>query len=274
MTRPLTILLAGSAALVACSPADPAAKGEHATAQSAPPSTPTDLTGRWRILSIDGQPPASRSDGERAPALVFSAYQGGGTVGCNSFGGLGLLADGQYATHSWGGSAIGCLGKVGEQERVVTELLSNRPRVRFLGEKRVRIDDASHAVELERVGPNDAAPVPAGPKPLAGTNWQIETLDGVRLPPGAVARSLRFTTTNWRGTAACATLHGTWRRAGDRILVGPEIAATEPNCPPALARIDDALADLMASNPRYLVGPNGELLIAGGGHALAGERAR
>jgi len=53
-----------------------------------------------------------------------------------------------------------------------------------------------------------------------------------------------------------------------------EVATTEQNCPPDLARTDDALFELMRSNPRYLIGPNGELLIAGGGHALAGERAR
>ena len=37
---------------------------------------------------------------------------------------------------------------------------------------------------------------------------------------------------------------------------------------------DDALAELMRSGPRYLVGPNGELIIAGGDHVLTGYRER
>ena len=37
--------------------------------------------------------------------------------------------------------------------------------------------------------------------------------------------------------------------------------------------LDDAFAELMRSGPRYLVGPNGELIIAGGDHVLTGDRA-
>lgn len=265
MTRGTTMLIAGLAALVACSPE----RTDDAAPQSR--SAPVGLEGRWRVLSIDGRPPVSRSDGERAPVLSFSAYEFGGTVGCNGFGGYGLLADGRYATHGWVSDAMACLGPLGDQEEAVRGLFLGLPRIRILNGKRVRLESASHAVELERAGANSDARPSAGPGDLAGTTWRVETLDGNESMP---ARPLRFTPTTWSGSAACATLYGTWRRAGDRILVGPDIATTEQNCPPDHARIDKAFAELMSSNPRYLVGPNGELLIAGGGHALAGERAR
>jgi hypothetical protein len=42
-------------------------------------------------------------------------------------------------------------------------------------------------------------------------------------------------------------------------------------CPPDLARIDDAFAELMRSNPRVLIDADGELSIQGGGHVLAGQ---
>jgi len=224
-------------------------------------------------LSIDGRPPASRWDGERAPVLVFSAYEFGGTAGCNDFGGLGLLADGRYTIHSWSSDARSCPGELNEQEEGLRKLFSGRPNVRMASATRLRLDGGDHAVELERAGPNNKQPL-AGPKALAGTDWRIETIDGVVDTVDPAARVLGFTATNWSGSAACATLYGTWRSQSDRIVVGPEVATTEQNCPPDLARTDDALFELMRSNPRYLIGPNGELLIAGGGHALAGERAR
>jgi heat shock protein HslJ len=69
-------------------------------------------------------------------------------------------------------------------------------------------------------------------------------------------------------------LSGTWRRQGDQILLGGEIVSTEQNCRADHVRLDEAFAQLMRSRPHFLVGPNGELLLAGGGHALKGERLK
>ena len=112
--------------------------------------------------------------------------------------------------------------------------------------------------------------MPAGPRELVNTNWRVVMMDGEETAVDPPARTLRFRNGSWQGTVSCATLSGTWRREGDRIIVGPEIATTEQFCPPRFARIDTAFVDLMRSNPRFLVGPNGEFLLAGGGHALAG----
>ena len=240
--------------------------------QQQPARAELKLEGRWRILSIDGRPPASTADGERAPVLSFQRYSLGGSVGCNSFGGLGLLADGRISIHSWGGTLIGCPSKFGEQEKAISELFFAHPRVTTSTTDRLRVESDAHIVELERIGPNSEPPVPAGPKELTGTSWRIAMMDGQEASSDPNGRVLRFGSEVWQGTASCATLSGTWRREGDRILVGRQIATTEQLCPARLAQIDAAFADLMRSNPRYLVGPNGELLIAGGGHALAGGR--
>ena len=204
--------------------------------------------------------------------MSFSEYHFGGTAGCNTFGGLGLLADQHFAIHSWSSTLIGCHDEMGRQEQAISKLFFARPRVTALETNRVRIASSEHKLELERVGSDKSAPVPAGPQELTNTNWQIVMMDGEEASANPTGRILSFSTGKWRGMASCATLYGTWRRHGDRLMVDEEIATTEQNCRPDHARIDKNFADLMRSSPRYLVGPNGELLIAGGGHALAGGR--
>src|SRR5687768_2118368 len=90
------------ASLAACSSGQAPDAGQGTTARPQPEAGQIDLNGRWRILSIDGRPPTGPAEGERAPSLVFSNYNFGGTAGCNDFGGLGLLADGHFAIHSLG----------------------------------------------------------------------------------------------------------------------------------------------------------------------------
>ena len=40
------------------------------------------------------------------------------------------------------------------------------------------------------------------------------------------------------------------------------------------AALDTAFAELMRANPHYMIGPNGELIIASKDHVLTGDRAR
>lgn len=229
------------------------------------------LNGRWRILSIDGRVPADRSDGEHAPTLSFDERSVGGTVGCNSFGGLGLLADSHFAIHSLASELQGCPPELGGQEQAVRELFFARPSVRSLGADRVRFEGKSHALEIERIGPNHSPRLPARPEKLTGTSWRIVMVDGQEPSISPTGSILRFKQGFWQGTASCAALSGTWRRQGNRIVVD-RIISTEQNCPPDSSRTDDSFVALMRSSPRYLVGPNGELLIAGSSHALTGGR--
>jgi len=258
----------GSGSVAAVAPAEPAqAPAPEPTPQPAP-----DIAGRWRIVSFDGRPPADTREEGKAAWLAFTRHGFGGMVGCNTFGGLGLLADGNYAVHSWSSTLVGCHDERGRQETALSKLMFARPRVIAAGEGRLRLEAGGNFVELERTGPHPERPYGSTPD-LAGTRWRIVMMDGQEASPTPAGRFLQFGKGTWQGTASCATLSGTWRLEGDRIKVGEQIATTEQLCRADFARIDESFAALMRSGPRYVVGPNGELLLAGGGHAMAGGRA-
>lgn len=265
--------------LAACAP-EAAPNGSSARVrvpEAAPAEAPgagqvASIEGRWRIVSLDGRPPAETREEGAAPSLSFTRHVFGGTVGCNSFGGLGLLADGHYAVHSWASTLVGCHDERGRQELALSRLMFARPKVTELGEGRLRLEGGGHFVEIERSGSHPERPYASNPD-LSGTRWRIVMMDGQEASPDPTGRLLRFGDGTWQGLASCATLSGTWRREGDRIRVGEQIATTRQLCRPEHVQIDESFAALMRSNPRYVVGPNGELLLAGGGHALAGGRA-
>jgi heat shock protein HslJ len=268
-----TAIAAWVVTIAGCSSSEERQSAENGATAPVAVSAQINLQGRWRIASIDGRPPAGgRLSPDRVPSLVFSDYHFSGTVGCNHFGGLVLLADRHLAIHSLSSTLVGCHNETGRQELALSKLFFERPEVRMTGADHVRIVSASHSVELERTEVNESALLYGGPEELAGTSWRIVMMNGEEASASPTRRMLRFGDGVWQGLASCATLSGTWRREGDRINVGPRISATEQNCPPKFAAIDASFESLMRSSPRYVVGPNGELLMAGGGHSLSGGR--
>ncbi|GMM94519.1 META domain-containing protein [Qipengyuania sp. MTN3-11] len=265
------------AALCACHPAsdDPA---DSRSATNVPDLAV--IEGSWRIVRIDGEPlPVSKP----VPYLAFSADAAGGSVGCNAFGGTALYTEGRIAVHSWGGTAMACLGRVGDWEAVIGELFRAYPQVRVSGDT-LSLRSRGHVVELTRMESEtgqsrspDPMRIPVANPPgqaLADTDWVIRAIDGETASSSPDERHLRFASDTWQGLASCATLFGTYETGDGRLIVDDEITITEQNCPGDYIALDDAFADLMRSGPRYLVGPNGELIIAGGGHVLTGDRAR
>lgn len=254
----------------------------NAGADAAIEETPAleDIAGRWRIVSIDGETlPASGSE----PYLAFSADAAGGSVGCNQFGGPALYAEGRIAVHSWGGDAMACIEPQGEWENAIAELFRAYPQVRLSGDN-LRLRSREHVVELVRsdtATSQDRSPDPmriAGsglvPQNLAGTTWVIRSIDGQTASSSPGHRHLQFAAETWQGLASCATLFGTYRADGNRMSVDDELSATEQNCREDHAVLDTAFAELMRDDPHYLMGPNGELIIAGSEHVLTGDRAR
>ncbi|MBU2408311.1 MAG: META domain-containing protein [Gammaproteobacteria bacterium] len=268
-------------ALAACNPqADEQADKAVTEADRETVPALEDITGRWRVVSLDGE---TLSAAESEPYLAFSADAAGGSVGCNRFGGMALYAGGRIAAHSWGGDAMACIDPQGEWENAIAELFRAYPQVRLSGDN-LRLRSREHVVELMRadgLGPLDRSPDPMRiPVPdlvsqdLANTEWTIRALDGETESSSAIDRHLRFYEETWQGLASCATLFGTYRREGNRLIVEGDIASTEQNCSPEYAALDTAFAELMRDDPHYLVGPNGELIIAGDEHVLTGDRAR
>jgi heat shock protein HslJ len=239
-----------------------------------------DVAGRWRVVSLNGEALPVRAE---KPFIAISSDAIGGSIGCNAFGGLALLSEGRIAVHSWGGDAMGCTGRLNEQEQAISELFLGNPQVHYENGQ-LEIRSSGHRLTLARTGrPNgsELSPDPmripvAGPisQQLEGTRWTIRSIDGETVSSSPTDRHLRFSQDNWQGLASCATLFGIFDTRADRLLVKDEIASTEQNCSDEYVVLDDAFADLMRSDPRYLVGPNGELIIAGGGHVLKGNAAR
>ena len=230
------------------------------------------VEGRWRVVSIDGEAlPDTLADGQ-VPQLSIASDHLGGNIGCNSFGALALYADGRFATHSWSGTAMYCAG-LAKQEQALSELFFEHPALARQG-GRLSIRSARHKAVLDYLGPPADASFNPASQQLSGTRWRISFLDRREDSSSPQDRFLSFTDDGWRGLASCATLFGTYRRKGNRLMVDDEIANTEQLCPPEYAARDDAFAALMRSDPRYLIGPNGELIITGGGHMLTGGRTQ
>jgi len=259
--------------LCACNPAiDQSEKPDITNVGNQPALAIDDIAGRWRVASVDGTSLPVSSDSEQTPYLSIGPQSLGGYVGCNNFGALALYADARLAIHSWSSTAMYC-GDISDRERALSELLFAHPQVQRNRERLV-IKSQNHEVVLaDRQAFRDEAFAPAS-QALTGTRWRISFIDQSEKSTSPEERYLTFTDDGWQGLASCATLFGAYSVQAGRLLVEDEIASTEQLCPEEYAALDDAFADLMRSNPRYLVGPNGELIIAGGGHVLTGSAAR
>jgi heat shock protein HslJ len=232
---------------------------------------PDELVGRWRVVAVD----KVVVEPKRNAYLSFLRYRFGGNVGCNGFGAPGLLADGHYAISFWMSSTMACHGRAaGNQEQAIGTLMFARPKVERLPGDRLRFSGGGHDMELSRLGPNEEADQPKEPAELANTRWRAIMMNGKEKAGDPKNRYVRFTAGGWQGLIACAIVSGTWRREGDRLLIGREITTTEQRCPADLAAIDDSFVALMRTNPRYRTGEMGDLLIAGGGNALTAARVQ
>jgi heat shock protein HslJ len=241
--------------------------------QPAPPAaiSDADLFGRWRIASLDGTAPSGR--GTSAPWLAFGPGSYGGHSGCNGFGGMGVLQDGRFYAGGAMQTAIGC-SALEAQERAIIGLVTASPAVSLAPEGRLTLSAAGRNIVLER---DPAGPVaPARDEPpaiLAGSAWTIGSIDGGWLADG-VRRTLSFEAETWTLSGPCGTRSGGWRQEGDRIRPLGQVSATPSPCTAEAARLDAAAAAVMGSTARFATGPNGEILIGGGGHWIGGERPR
>lgn len=257
------------AALVACDPPDEVGPVTVTTEDSARdfPSLEK-IEGEWRVVSIDGTSlPERLADGE-VPRLTLAGDRASGDLGCNSFGAFSLYADGRFATHSWSSTAMYCEG-VSELEQVLSELFLKHPLVRRQGNE-LTLNSENHSAVLAFRGPTPLTSADPVPQALSGTRWRISFLDRSEEGNNPANRFIEFADNKWNAVASCLTQSGRYRREGGRLMVDDEIAIEEQLCLPQYAALDDAFAALMRSKPRYVIGSNGELIIAGGGHVLTG----
>ncbi len=262
------LLVAAGCGIVSEEPGAAGAGPAQAAEKEAPEPT---LYGRWTITAINGSAPLRFPTAEAAqPSLVFSPTRYGGSSGCNSFGGTGLMVENRWFGEPPMATQQGCADLEGQEETIFA-IAASGPSIRFLGASEAVLTSRAGSLRLRREGDGPAVPEPR-PMLLAGTRWQVGTIDGNPLPApgGRHTRLLSFEADRWTLTGWCAPLAGSWRQAGEVVTM--EMTPQPPRtCGPAQAAADEALRAMFAAGSRYVVGPNRELVMASGEHWLTGE---
>ena len=233
------------------------------------------MFGQWRIVTLDGSAPVAGHDG-RPPVLTFNELGYSGYVGCNAFGGQGLAHEGRFYGGSAMSTAMACGAPFDGQETGVQRLLASGPRIEWLGPNRLALATADRRLELDRTGPLPVDRFIVAPVPLVGSVWSFGALDsraiempGARSGPTLIIEGDRFTL-----ETPCLTTEGGWIQTGvGTVSLSPDRRAARA-CNPASRGQSEAWAEAMRGALRYSNGPNGEILLAGGGHWMVGDRVR
>ncbi|HEX8579122.1 MAG TPA: META domain-containing protein [Allosphingosinicella sp.] len=258
-------LIAQAACLAASCDAAPV-KQEAAATRAAP-----SLYGGWRIVAVNGTAPLRFGTGdENPPHLVFTKATYGGSSGCNGFGGTGLLVGDRWFGDPPMATQQGCAALTA-QERAIFAVASGGPKVVLRGEE-ATLTSAAGALRLRRDAALAGDAVEPRPMLLAGTAWEIGSIDG--RPVGELNRRtparLRFDADRWSLDAGCGALGGAWRQEGRAVTMS--VTTKQPaRCSPTLKAEDDALRAMAAAGPHYVVGFNRELVMGGGAHWLTGR---
>lgn len=238
------------------------------------PATP-DLLGRWRIVAIDGREPAVGRGG-RPLVLTFDEQGYGGYAGCNSFGGQGLVHEGRFYGGFATSTAMACGAPFDGQEMGVHRLLGSGPRIEWLGPDRVALVASAQRMELVRSGALAADRFVAETVPLTGTAWSFGALDGraIEMPGARSGPVLTVEGDRFTLETPCLGAEGGWTQTG----VGAAVLKPERRwaraCNPASRGQSEAWLAAMRGPLRYGNGPNGEILLAGGGHWMVGDLVR
>jgi heat shock protein HslJ len=232
------------------------------------------LYGRWQIVSLNGSPPL-RGGGDpadaRTPHISFGPGGYGGNAGCNSFGGQGLFDGTRYYASGATMTAMGC-ADLAAQEETVVRLMTASPRIVRAADRTLTVTAGAATMVLRQ---SATPPQPDWrPETLAGTVWILSAVDGASLSAsGFRPPELRFEADRWTLAGACGTTGGAWRQVRDEIVADTPAILTRA-CPAGAAALDDRILALLAAGPRFVTGPNGEILIGGGDHWATGGRPR
>jgi hypothetical protein len=113
--------------------------------------------------------------------------------------------------------------------------------------------------------------------PLIGSAWSFGALDGRAIEmPGARSGPPVLTVEGDRFTleTPCLATEGRWTQTGPGAVTLKPDRRTVRACNPASRQQSEAWGQAMAGPLRYGNGPNGEILLAGGGHWMVGDLVR
>ena len=242
------------------------------SAPAAPEPAPPSLLGEWRIVALDGRAPLVGRDG-RAPVLTFDEHGYGGYAGCNAFGGQGIVHEGRFYGGFASSTAMACGAPFDGQETGVQRLLGSAPTIEWLGADRVALAVPGRRLELARSGPLPSDRFIVAPVPLIGTASSFGALDGqpIEMPGARSGPTLTVEGDRFTLDTPCLTSEGSWTQTGPGALVLRPDSRTGRACNSASRGQSEAWADAMRGPLRYVGGPNGEILLAGGGHWMVGS---
>lgn len=254
-------------AAAACSAA-PSGRPQHEKAAQS-------LLGQWRLTALNGQNAVLGRDG-RAPVLAFDEHGYGGYAGCNSFGGLGLAHEGRYYGGFALSTAMACGAPFDAQETGVQRLLASAPQIQFIGSDRLVLAAGGQRLELARAEPLPPDRSIVSPIPFIGTAWSFGALDGraIEMPGTRSGPTLTVEGDQFTLETPCLVTSGSWlQSAPGAVNLKPE-RRTERSCNAASKSQSEDWAQAMGGPLRYSNGPNGEILLAGGGHWMIGDHVR
>jgi hypothetical protein len=218
-----------------------------------------------------GRAPVIGRDG-KAPVLTFDEHGYGGSTGCNSFGGQGFAHEGRF----YGGFAMStdmaCGDPVDGQERGVQRVLGRGPRIEWLGPDRAVLAAPGQRLELARTGPLTPSRLVGTPTPLVGTALSFGAIDGkpIGMPGARSGPNLTVEGDCFTFGTPCLATAGTWTQVGPGAVDLRPDQRTGRSCNAASRGQSEAWAEAMRGPLRYVNGPNGEILLAGGGHWMVG----
>jgi hypothetical protein len=208
--------------------------------------------------------------------LTFDEHGYGGYAGCNSFGGQGLAHEGRF----YGGFAMSTAMACGEpfdgQEKGVQRVLGSGPTIEWLGPDRVAFAEPRRRVELARTGPPTPGRFVVATTPLVGTASSFGALDGqpIEMPGARSGPTLTVEGDRFTFETPCLTTAGSWTQTAPGAVDLRPDQRTARACNAASRGQSEAWAGAMRGPLRYVNGPNGEILLAGGGHWMVGDLAR
>lgn len=246
------------------SPNDPAANGS--TTDN--PTQAVELNGTWLITAFDDAPAVQAED--RTPSLTFTRGGYGGTAGCNALGGIGTLYGDRYFSFPGPQTQMGCSGPVGEHEAILHAVMHGSPRVSRGGEDRLVLQANGHRLLLRREEHSPDVPDQIAPS-LDIMRFQIDTINGTVDARASGNRiSLDFNSPQLRLKTACGTSTGTWKQV-DRSLDITKFEDAATPCSHHDQVTGKIVHTILDSKPTFVLGANGELLIAGGGNWMVGS---
>ena len=171
---------------------------------------------------------------------------------------------------------MACGGVFDRQEADVQRLLASAPQIEWIGSDRVALVAATHRLELIRTGPLPSGRFVVPVVPMLGTVWNFGALDGQVIEMRGARSGSTLTVEGDRFTfeTPCVVMEGSWLQSGvGDVTISPN-RRTARSCDPGSRGQSQTWTEAMQGRLRYNSGPNGEILLAGGGHWMVGDMAR